>query len=294
MKPRTALRGARAGFTLIELLVVIAIIAILAAILFPVFAQAREAARKTQCLSNLKQIGTGAMMYAQDYDELWCGNLTVGGQTFWWQVLPPYIQRSSGRTGFGGAANDSAGHVYVCPSAKLEENLTRNSTPDPDRYKLNYIPVGLVIEFRFSGGSLGGPSLAQITKPAGSAWLTDNGNWRTVNGSNAEFGFFYRDVVGGTQSGNMNRAISAVGGAGANAPGCAASDSPTSAYCEHALPVRNGGQRRVAYRHGGGANFLYMDGHTKWLHGSAVHGNVTASARKGLGVKETMFDIEQP
>lgn len=57
------------GFTLIELLVVIAIIAILAAILFPVFAQAREKARSTSCLSNLKQIGTGWFMYVQDYDE---------------------------------------------------------------------------------------------------------------------------------------------------------------------------------------------------------------------------------
>src|SRR5436309_2116026 len=57
------------GFTLIELLVVIAIIAILAAILFPVFAQARDAARQTTCLNNLKQLGTGLTMYAQDYDE---------------------------------------------------------------------------------------------------------------------------------------------------------------------------------------------------------------------------------
>ena len=62
------------GFTLIELLVVIAIIAILAAILFPVFAQAREKARQTACLSNEKQIGAGLMMYAQDYDEIMPGN----------------------------------------------------------------------------------------------------------------------------------------------------------------------------------------------------------------------------
>jgi prepilin-type N-terminal cleavage/methylation domain-containing protein/prepilin-type processing-associated H-X9-DG protein len=62
--------GSRRGFTLIELLVVIAIIAILAAILFPVFAQAREAARKASCGSNLRQYGAATLMYAQDYDEL--------------------------------------------------------------------------------------------------------------------------------------------------------------------------------------------------------------------------------
>ena len=62
-------RTQKPGFTLIELLVVIAIIAILAAILFPVFAQARERARMSNCVSNMKQIGTSLMMYAQDYDE---------------------------------------------------------------------------------------------------------------------------------------------------------------------------------------------------------------------------------
>jgi len=68
-------RNASRGFTLIELLVVIAIIAILAAILFPVFAQARESARKTSCLSNNKQLGLGIMMYVQDYDEMYpCNN----------------------------------------------------------------------------------------------------------------------------------------------------------------------------------------------------------------------------
>jgi len=74
------------GFTLIELLVVIAIIAILAAILFPVFARARENARRSSCMSNLKQIGLGAMMYVQDYDERFplgiVGDIPITAPTF--------------------------------------------------------------------------------------------------------------------------------------------------------------------------------------------------------------------
>ncbi|MDX1934732.1 MAG: DUF1559 domain-containing protein [Capsulimonadales bacterium] len=95
------------AFTLIELLVVIAIIAILAAILFPVFAQAREKARTISCLSNAKQMGTAMMMYAQDYDETlflyrnripnpFTGQAGVGTSsaplTFWNQTLQPYIK----------------------------------------------------------------------------------------------------------------------------------------------------------------------------------------------------------
>jgi prepilin-type N-terminal cleavage/methylation domain-containing protein len=69
MKQACVQSRTKSGFTLIELLVVIAIIAILAAILFPVFAQAREKARATACLSNLKQLALGWLMYSQDYDE---------------------------------------------------------------------------------------------------------------------------------------------------------------------------------------------------------------------------------
>src|SRR5260221_8538249 len=89
----------RHGFTLIELLVVIAIIAILAAILFPVFAQAREKARAISCLSNCKQIGLATMMYIQDYDETyplgytWDENGGEWGGTMWTISLQPYIQK---------------------------------------------------------------------------------------------------------------------------------------------------------------------------------------------------------
>jgi prepilin-type N-terminal cleavage/methylation domain-containing protein len=94
--PRRVLRA----FTLIELLVVIAIIAILAAILFPVFAQAREKARSTACISNLKQIGIGMMQYVQDFDELYPltrnTTATVGtGGSSWslWRInIFPYMK----------------------------------------------------------------------------------------------------------------------------------------------------------------------------------------------------------
>jgi prepilin-type N-terminal cleavage/methylation domain-containing protein len=100
----TTQRSAPKGFTLIELLVVIAIIAILAAILFPVFAQAREKARQTTCLSNMRQVGLGVLMYAQDYDETFpLINLS------YWAVQPallkgvdPYIKNKN---------------VWSCPNA---------------------------------------------------------------------------------------------------------------------------------------------------------------------------------
>lgn len=99
------------AFTLIELLVVIAIIAILSAILFPVFARAREQARKSACLSNLKQIGIGVMMYVQDYDETYpVAYLAVpasdqmSGYTasYWFNVLQPYTKNRQ---------------VWFCPTA---------------------------------------------------------------------------------------------------------------------------------------------------------------------------------
>jgi len=99
---------ARQGFTLIELLVVIAVIAILAAILFPVFAQAREKARQTACLSNMRQVALGVYLYAQDYDE----TLPTTGdddRLSWIDQIVPYvrndqIRRCPSDSGFGASS----------------------------------------------------------------------------------------------------------------------------------------------------------------------------------------------
>ncbi len=96
----------RNGFTLIELLVVIAIIAILAAILFPVFARAREKARQASCQSNVKQLALSFMMYAQDYDERmpWSSLAYESTSIKWWDLIFPYVKNAQ---------------VYACPSWDL-------------------------------------------------------------------------------------------------------------------------------------------------------------------------------
>lgn len=158
------------AFTLIELLVVIAIIAILAAILFPVFAKAREKARQTACLSNLKQIGTGLMMYTQDYDETLPGNdthaegygLALGFLTP--NTGAPYTLRNWARDTQPYIKNLG---VYVCPSA-----IPRGDSPPAT--DANYLettnPNGGNTSYAMNG-VVGTRAMAVIPNPADIIYL---------------------------------------------------------------------------------------------------------------------------
>ncbi len=137
----------RRGFTLIELLVVIAIIAILAAILFPVFAKAREKARQTACLSNTKQLAIGLLMYCQDFDDELPYQFNSDGYPgytwyrYWYETAEPYIKNTQ---------------IFSCPSSGFKYSFTGNRASDYG-WNQNHLP------YRYPYGAR---NMATIKKPA--------------------------------------------------------------------------------------------------------------------------------
>jgi len=253
------------GFTLIELLVVIAIIAILAAILFPVFAQAREKARQTACLSNNKQIGTGLMMYVQDYDETYpCINrgLITGNTTayymMWTSQVYPYIKNTD---------------VFQCPSARMNDKETSNKDficmppvgvsrgdvctgdgffiPSKGAFLVPWKQLGVnehVVYNTNNGGSIDNPdplSLASVGKPADLPFVADSAHCLIP-------------TLDRVMHANINR------------------DD------WYAFPAPNDPKRRdpTTARHAGGSNILFCDGHAKWY---SQGGLDVDPARVGLG-----------
>jgi prepilin-type N-terminal cleavage/methylation domain-containing protein len=159
----------RRAFTLIELLVVIAIIAILAAILFPVFAQAREKARAITCISNMKQIAMGFMQYVQDYDETFpMGQYYSGPYQFTWgTVIYPYVKMGPTWTDAGGNPQYSAqGGVWRCPS--FPSNQAYQISPSYDA------AVDGTAPWQPTMGAQP-PTLAQIDQVADKIYLVEKG-----------------------------------------------------------------------------------------------------------------------
>lgn len=288
----------RAGFTLIELLVVIAIIAILAAILFPVFAQARAKAYQAGCLSNMKQIGTAAMMYAQDYDETFIGSYQEGAyNVFFWQLLPPYIQNAATSSdGFNQANNAQAkGGVWVCPASDSDETAAGGQGTDK---RITYIAATPVFWYcrTANNGRAGGPPLSDFTSPAETAWLADSGQYKRNNPDRL---MIQRGSPAAGTCGNMgrmDRSLSTLGSQGYV-------DTPTSTpYNPDAKgegwPGAPTAGKRVSTRHNGGTVYLYADGHAKWMKGEAAYKNVQTAKliedSTGLPSYTTMFDVKRP
>jgi prepilin-type N-terminal cleavage/methylation domain-containing protein/prepilin-type processing-associated H-X9-DG protein len=158
----------RRGFTLIELLVVIAIIAILAAILFPVFAKAREKAKQASCASNLRQIGLAVIMYVQDYDEIMPDNTWQDSSGTWVQHLTaadrtyPYIKNSQ---------------IFCCPSrSEVGPCATQVGSPFPYVNRCSY---------GYNNWVVGGRRSSDIKAPSNLFMVMDAQNWWNDSWSNA-------------------------------------------------------------------------------------------------------------
>jgi prepilin-type N-terminal cleavage/methylation domain-containing protein/prepilin-type processing-associated H-X9-DG protein len=160
MHSTTTKRKNARGFTLIELLVVISIIALLAAILFPVFARARENARRSSCISNAKQLSLGIVMYAQDYDERMMP--LYYGTVYWPYLTLPYTKSQQ---------------ILNCPS---ESGAKYVATTDPVYSWNTNVDYGMSMQL--SGGlpaGVRGPALSQIAKPSETVLLADTtNNWQ--------------------------------------------------------------------------------------------------------------------
>jgi prepilin-type N-terminal cleavage/methylation domain-containing protein/prepilin-type processing-associated H-X9-DG protein len=218
------------GFTLIELLVVIAIIAILAAILFPVFARAKAKAQQTVCLSNVKQLGTAMLIYTSDYDD----NFPFGS---WGSMTSPLNPDATtpitvkATDGWGCFLLDYFKNVDIirCPTRNFDERWTEKGIPAPG-YALN----GSLVGYDDNCGVLWGSDVRTPSKtcmfyeynyPSGAALWVEEGSGYTI--------------YGGTTA-------------------------------DHWLTALEGDPEPDIKAHGGGMNIGYVDGHAKWIKGSAI------------------------
>lgn len=227
-------QGAHYAFTLIELLVVIAIIALLAAILFPVFARARENARKSSCQNNLKQIGVGLSQYVQDYDEgmpaQQYGFVNTQGQDVAFYA--------NGTTNIGGTNSVTGNNwilniqpyvkswqLFACPSASASSNYAPSGNSNS-----NYLANGVAFIDSTNGG-LTARNISSIPATSTLIWVQEG-------------------------SGRMRNALcrpwlSALGTSGAN--------GTFSTW-----NANQAGYYRANYVHFEGGNLLFTDGHVKW------------------------------
>ena len=270
-------RDSRKAFTLIELLVVIAIIAILAAILFPVFAQAREKARTTSCLSNEKQMGLALMQYMQDYDgvvplyrtedgftwtspvsgnTVWFGAYVEGTRvtgTYWTALLQPYIKTWNVQT-CASEQNQSVfdyrmtGGIHYGPNTGINaEYLYKTRVGNSCKFIWAASP---------SSASFAEPiSEADVASPAGTVALADLK--QTVTATSGS----------GISSYSSGGYLPAPGTLAGTQDACAMFSNVgwgTDDATESVAP-KGFAAGRFAPRHTSGGNVTFLDGHSKWM-----------------------------
>ncbi|MDR3706722.1 MAG: DUF1559 domain-containing protein [Capsulimonadaceae bacterium] len=256
--------GSKRGFTLIELLVVIAIIAILAAILFPVFAQARAKARQTTCASNERQIGIAFTTYVQDYDETFPPgnepNTSGTGNSNWEYIVDPYIKSGVGINFAQTNDNNIALSVFYCPewpasfvssqtgtwlgpanlSGSSAPSASGSGAPQPSRsYAANWNIVGTLCAGTNPSYYRPSTILGKLAYPAQDVLVAEERG------------------EAGTCGGNDTNDYSATN----------YTDNGTGSYSDAVFwGFEDGGSYVSARnRHNGGSNYLFTDGHVKWF-----------------------------
>ncbi len=273
-------RPKSSAFTLIELLVVIAIIAILAAILFPAFARARENARKTSCMSNMKQMGLGIIQYAQDYDEKYPQGYfykdnagDTQGYVQWSGSVRPYLKSDQ---------------LFVCPSDPSGGLPPTNphdptysfspSTPPVDAQvpRISYSAnAALLPRKRSSTDGTNTVSLAAVENTAQTIMIAEfNNNSACVNDtSTGQTTPGFKNKSHRPTNAYMTSGGGAWNGQSAADVAMASVSAMTPARAQQAqdackAPGYGGGQPHISYidfeKHLGGSNYTFADGHAKW------------------------------
>ena len=227
------------GFTLIELLVVIAIIAILAAILFPVFSRAREQARKSACLSNQKQIGMALMMYIQDWDETfpwWKIKCLFGDHNglYWTEQLMPYLKNTQ---------------ILLCPSSRRQaRGWSWASNCWPGQHGRTNINTDYGYANWLMYNYDGPIKLAKIDDPANTIAIGDSGGGSFLNTAAIDTTGIIIHAAFAEWDGNP---------AGMKCPGNGGGCPPVIVDLNWMI--------EKATRHVGGSNLILCDGHAKWF-----------------------------